>query len=136
MSRLRVSTWMDGLAMNDESLGSCCPECNSVARDVIISRMKSNGVRYRRSQCVKCNARFTTYEVAEDHYLKFAEYAMSTDCQLQSVIVDGLADAVNESDGTTEGIAEVIAESVRRELHESGRFKVCEGRWEVRHVHI
>lgn len=43
-----------------------CPFCNAIDTKVIDSRLVGDGLQVRRRrQCVECNERFTTFEVAE-----------------------------------------------------------------------
>lgn len=43
-----------------------CPFCNTIDTKVIDSRLVGDGLQVRRRrQCVECNERFTTFEVAE-----------------------------------------------------------------------
>lgn len=49
-----------------------CPVCNSCDIYTIDSRMRTDGLNYRRRRkaCSKCGYRFTTYEMLDDEFNK------------------------------------------------------------------
>lgn len=53
--------------------GVYCTSCSSTNLDVIDSRPKENGIRWRRYKCADCGHRFNTCEIRADLFSVFLE---------------------------------------------------------------
>jgi transcriptional repressor NrdR len=99
-----------------------CPYCNYQDSKVIDSRDVNDGVR-RRRQCLKCDARFTTYERIQASGL----YVIKKDKRREEFIKDKMLGGIRkacEKRPLPTGTIDRIADEIEAELFASGRSEI------------
>ncbi|HNS97546.1 MAG TPA: transcriptional regulator NrdR [Polyangiaceae bacterium] len=101
-----------------------CPHCGQLENRVIDSRLSTSGeVTRRRRECENCGRRYTTYERVEDLLPSVVKRDGRREFFDRRKIVSGIRLACNKRPVSMSQIDE-IAESIERELQESGEREV------------
>ncbi len=101
-----------------------CPFCGHTENKVLESRVGGDGdVVRRRRECESCTRRFTTYERIEEILPTVVKKSGLREVYDRNKLVSGLRIACNKRPVSTDQI-EAIADSVERDLQESGRKEV------------
>ncbi len=101
-----------------------CPYCGHAENKVLESRVGGDGdVVRRRRECEACARRFTTYERIEEILPTVVKKSGLREVYDRNKLVHGLRIACNKRPVSTDQI-EAIADSVERDLQESGRKEV------------
>jgi transcriptional repressor NrdR len=99
-----------------------CPYCASDDSRVVDSRDTTEGVR-RRRECIKCQARFTTYERLQP----VALYVIKKDARHEEFNKEKLLAGIRkacEKRPLTEGAVESVADDIESELVQMGKSEV------------
>ena len=101
-----------------------CPFCGHTENKVLESRVGGDGdVVRRRRECESCTRRFTTYERIEEILPTVVKKSGLREVYDRNKLVSGLRIACNKRPVSTDQI-EAIADSVERDLQESGRKEI------------
>lgn len=99
-----------------------CPYCSYYDSKVIDSRDINDGIR-RRRQCLKCNARFTTYERLQQVSL----FVIKKDKRREEFDKDKLLTGIRkacEKRPLPTGAADKLADDIEAELYELGKAEI------------
>ncbi|MBI2868395.1 MAG: transcriptional repressor NrdR [Chloroflexi bacterium] len=99
-----------------------CPYCGHYDSKVIDSREVNDGIR-RRRECLKCRARFTTYERLQPASLFVIKKDLRREEFNREKLLAGLRKAC-EKRPLPAGAAEKLADDIEAELYRTGRAEV------------
>ncbi|MCD6358465.1 MAG: transcriptional repressor NrdR [Dehalococcoidia bacterium] len=99
-----------------------CPYCDCQNSKVIDSRGVSDGVR-RRRQCLRCNARFTTYERIQSNTFMVNKKDARREEFNRDKLITGIRKACAKRPISSERIVELV-NCIEREINQMGQMEI------------